>query len=70
MKKKLKAEYQPGGSKRHVILDKAVEYLKDPKFGLQGDKRDFLMEELGLSDSEYLTVLHKATTGIDVWQIN
>ena len=47
MKKKLKAEYQPGGSKRHVILDKAVQYLKDPRFGLQGDKMHFLMEELG-----------------------
>ena len=65
--KKLKEEYQPGGSKRHVILDKAVEYLKDPRFGLQGDKMHFLMEELGLSQSEYLTCLHKATTGIDVW---
>ena len=70
MKKKLKPEYQPGGSKRHVILDKAVEYLKDPKFGLQGDKMHFLMEELGLSQSEYLTCLHKATTGIDVWAFN
>ena len=69
-KKTLKEEYQPGGAKRHVILDKAIAYLKDPKFGLQGDKRNFLMEELGLSDSEYLTVLHKATTGIDVWEIN
>ena len=70
MKKKLKPEYQPGGSKRHVILDKAVEYLKDPKFGFQGDKMHFLMEELGLSQSEYLTALHKATTGIDVWALN
>ena len=52
MKKKLKPEYQPGGSKRHVILDKAVQYLKDPKFGLQGDKMSFLMDELGLSQSE------------------
>ena len=25
----LKPEYQPGGSKRQHILDKAVEYLKD-----------------------------------------
>ena len=70
MTKKLKEEYQPGGSKRHVILEKAVEYLKDPRFGLQGDKQSFLMEELGLSQSEYLTALHKATTGIDVWTIN
>ena len=70
MKKKLKEEYQPGGAKRHVILDKAIQYLKDPKFGLQGDKMHFLMEELGLSQSEYLTCLHKATTGIDVWAVN
>ena len=65
--KKLKAEYQPGGSKRHVILDKAVEYLKDPRFGLQGDKMHFLMEELGLSQSEYLTCLNDAAGG-DYWQ--
>ena len=69
-KKTLKKEYQPGGAKRHVILDKAVEYLKDPKFGTQNAKHAFLMEEMGLSQSEYLTALHKATTGIDVWTIN
>jgi len=40
MTKKLKEEYQPGGSKRHVILEKAIEYLKDPRFGLQGHKLD------------------------------
>jgi len=67
MKKKLKPEYQAGGSKRHVILDKAVEYLKDPKFGLQGDKMHFLMEELGLSQSEYLTCLNEAATDRD-WE--
>ena len=66
-KKTLKKEYQPGGSKRHVILEKAVEYLKDPKFGLQGDKMHFLMEELGLSQSEYLTCLNDAAGG-DYWQ--
>jgi len=64
---KLKAEYQPGGSKRQEILDKAVQYLKDPKFGLQGDKMHFLMEELGLSQSEYLTCLNTAASG-DYWQ--
>ena len=67
MTKKLKEEYQPGGSKRHVILEKAVEYLKDPRFGLQGDKQSFLMEELGLSQSEYLTCLNNAASG-DYWQ--
>ena len=65
--KKLKEEYQPGGSKRHVILDKAVEYLKDPRFGLQGDKQRFLMDQLGLSQSEYLTCLNDAAGG-DYWQ--
>ena len=67
MTKKLKEEYQPGGSKRHVILEKAVEYLKDPRFGLQGDKQSFLMEELGRSQSEYLTCLNNAAGG-DYWQ--
>jgi hypothetical protein len=66
-KKTLKKEYQPGGEKRYVILDKAVEYLKDPRFGLQGDKQSFLMEELGLSDSEYLSCLNDAAGG-DCWQ--
>ena len=55
------------GSKRHVILDKAVEYLKDPRFGLQGDKHSFLTEQLGLSESEYLTCLNTAAGG-DYWQ--
>ena len=61
MTKKLKEEYQPGGSKRHVILEKAIEYLKDPRFGLQGDKHSFLTNELGLSEAEYLTCLNQAT---------
>ena len=67
MTKKLKEEYQPGGTKRHVILEKAVEYLKDPRFGLKGDKQSFLMEELGLAQSEYLTCLNNAAGG-DYWQ--
>ena len=66
-KKTLKKEYQPGGSERHVILDKAVQYLKDPKFGLQGDKHSFLTSEMGLSESEYLTCLNSAAGG-DYWQ--
>ena len=69
-KKTLKKEYQPGGEKRQEILDKAVAYLKDPRFGLQSDKMHFLMNEVGLSQPEYLTALHKATTGIDVWTLN
>ena len=62
-KKTLKKEYQPGGEKRYVILEKAVAYLTDPRFGLQGDRRIFLTGELGLSESEYLACLNTATGG-------
>ena len=31
---------------RGEILDKAVTYLKDPRFGLQADKKFFLLEKL------------------------
>jgi len=66
-KKTMKKEYQPGGEKRQEILDKAVAYLKDPRFGLQSDKMHFLMDEVGLSQSEYLTCLNDAAGG-DYWQ--
>ena len=62
-KKELKAEYRPGGAQRHVILDKAVQYLLDPRFGLQGDKHSFLINEVGLSETEYLEALNRATGG-------
>ena len=61
MKKKLKEEYQPGGSERHVILDKAVKYILDPRFGTQNAKHSFLLEEVGLTENEYLACLHIAT---------
>ena len=44
--KKLKAEYQPGGSKRQEILSKAVKFILDPKFGTQNMKHAFLLEEI------------------------
>ena len=65
--KTLKPEYRPGGAKRHVILDKAVQYLLDPKFGLQGDKMHFLLEEVGLSETEYLEALNRAASGEGAW---
>ena len=61
--KKLKPEYQPGGAKRHVIIDKAVDYIKDPRFGLQGNKHSFLVNEVGLSETEYLEALNRASNG-------
>ena len=63
MTKKLKPEFQPGGSKRHEIITKAVTYLKDPRFGLQADKKFFLLEQVGLTTTEYLEALNKATNG-------
>ena len=63
MTKKLKPEFQPGGSKRHEILDKAVRYLQDPKMGLQSDRKYFLLEQVGLSVEEYLQALDRATGG-------
>ncbi len=68
MKKKLKEEYQPGGSKREEILYKAVQYILDPRFGTQNAKHAFLLEEVGLSESEYLTCLNDACTNYGEWK--
>ena len=61
-KKELKPEYQPGGAKRHVIIDKAVKYIKEFP-GLQANKMHFLLEEVGLSETEYLEALNRASNG-------
>ena len=61
MTKTLKKEYQPGGSKRQYILDKAVNYLKTP--GLQAAKHAFCIEHLMMTETEYLEALNKATNG-------
>ena len=63
MTKTLKKEYQPGGSQTQFILDKAVEYLTSPKYGTQNYKHDYLVNVIGLSETEYLEVLNKATNG-------
>ena len=61
MIKELKKEYQPGGSKRQFILDKAVDYLQTP--GLQADKHMFCIDVLKMTETEYLEALNKATNG-------
>ena len=61
MIKELKPEYQPGGSKRQFILDKAVDYLQTP--GFQGDKHLFCLDVLKMTETEYLEALNKATNG-------
>jgi hypothetical protein len=57
----LKKEYQPGGSKRQYILDRAVDYLLQP--GLQADKHAFCTRHLMMTETEYLEALNKATNG-------
>ena len=65
--KTLKKEYQPGGSQRQHILDKAVQYILDPKFGTQNMKHAFLLEQVGLSESEYLECLNRAASSPGAW---
>ena len=63
MSRTIKPEFQPGGAERQVILDKSVEYILDPKFGTQNAKHVFLLEQVGLSSTEYLEALNRASNG-------
>jgi len=65
MKKNLKAEYKTGGKNRQYILDKAVDYITSKNFrlGTQGDRHHFLLNKVGLTETEYLECLNKATNG-------
>ena len=67
--KEIKEEYQPGGSQRQYILDKAVEYIRDVP-GLQQAKHFFCTNNLMMTETEYLEALNKATNGAmvkDIW---
>jgi len=66
-KKNLKPEWQPGGSRRQELLDKAVEYLKAPIMETQADRHHFCLNNLMMTESEYLSCLNKATGG-NYWQ--
>ena len=64
MKKDLKPEYQEGGAKRGEILAKAVQYLQDTKLRTtQAHRQYFLLNVIGLSTTEYMRVLDKASGG-------
>ena len=65
MKKNLKAEYKTGGKNRQYILDKAVDYITSKNFrlGTQGDRHHFLLNKVGLTETEYLECLNKSTNG-------
>ena len=63
-KKEMKPEYQQGGAKRGEILAKAVQYLQDTRLhATQGDRQHFLLNVIGLSSTEYLQVLNRASNG-------
>jgi hypothetical protein len=63
-KKEMKPEYQQGGAKRGEILAKAVQYLRDTKLRTpQADRQHFLLNVIGLSTTEYLMVLNRASNG-------
>jgi len=65
MKRKMKEEYKVDGSNRQYVLDKAVRFIlaKNPKFGTQGDRHHFLLNQVGLTETEYLECLNTATNG-------
>ena len=63
-KRELKPEYQEGGAKRGEILAKAVRYLQDTKLmTTQADRQYFLLNVIGLSTTEYMRVLDRASGG-------
>ena len=63
--KNLKDEYKIGGKNRQYILDKAVDYItsKNLRLGTQGDRHHFLLDKVGLTETEYLECLNIATNG-------
>jgi hypothetical protein len=60
--KTLKDEYMPGGSRRQEMLDKAVNYLREPG-QTQNIKHEFCLTYLMMTQEEYLEALNKATNG-------
>ena len=62
MTKKIKDEYMPGGARRQELLDKAVEYLREPG-QTQSVKHEFCLKYLKMTETEYLEALNKATNG-------
>ena len=59
----IKDEYKPGGKNRQYVLDKAVKFLTAKLAISQGDRHHFLLDKVGLTETEYLECLNKATNG-------
>ena len=59
----IKEEYKAGGKNRQYILDKAVKFLTAKLPITQGDRHHFLLDKVGLAETEYLECLNTATNG-------
>ena len=58
----IKDEFLPCGSKRQDLLDKAVDYIRQPG-QTQNIKHEFCIKYLKMTETEYLEALNKATNG-------
>ena len=58
----LREKVQQGGEDKQKILDKAVKYILNPKYGTLEKKYDFLINNLGLTESEYKPVSYTHLT--------
>jgi len=61
--KTLKDEYKSGGKNRQYVLDKSVKFLTAKLPITQGDRHHFLVDKIGLTETEYLECLNRATNG-------
>ena len=61
--KTLKDEYKSGGKNRQHVLDKSVKFLTAKLPITQGDRHHFLVDKIGLTETEYLECLNRATNG-------
>ena len=59
----IKEEYKLGGKNRQVVLDKAVKFITAKIPITQGDRHHFLLDKVGLTETEYLECLNIATNG-------
>jgi hypothetical protein len=57
----LREKVQQGGEDKQKILDKAVKYILNPKYGTLEKKYHFLINNLGLTESEYKQCFDKAS---------
>ena len=56
-------EFKSGGKNRQHVLDKSVKFLTAKLPITQGDRHHFLVDKIGLTETEYLECLNRATNG-------